>query len=55
MQVLQHGHVTAIDGAEFALVGDTVCIHGDRADAAEFAAALHAQLTASGVRIGAGT
>ncbi len=55
MQVLQHGKLTAIDGAELALVGDTVCIHGDRADAAEFAAALHAQLCANGIRIGAST
>ena len=55
LQVLQHGHVTALDGVAVKLAGDTVCIHGDRADGAEFAAALHAQLCASGIRIGANT
>ncbi len=55
MQVLRTGKLLTLDGRELELSGDTVCIHGDRVDAAEFAAALHAQLTASGVHIGAQT
>ncbi len=55
MQVLRHGKLSALDGVELALIGDTVCIHGDRVDAAEFAAALRAQLSENGVNIGAGT
>ena len=55
LQVLRHGKLATLDGSEIALTGDTVCIHGDRADAAEFAAALHAQLSESGVHIGAGS
>ena len=55
IQVLRYGKLATLDGSEIALIGNTVCIHGDRADAAEFAAALHAQLSESGVNIGAGT
>ena len=54
LQILRHGKLTTLDGSELALAGDTVCIHGDRVDAAAFAATLHAQLTAIGVRIVAG-
>lgn len=53
IQVLCTGKLTTLDGKELALSGDTVCIHGDRADAAAFAEALHTQLSASGIRIGA--
>ena len=52
--VLRTGKVRTLEGDEIALAGDTVCIHGDRADAAMFASVLNAQLKAGGVHIGAG-
>ncbi len=55
MQVLRYGTLSTLDGSEIALIGDTVCIHGDRVDAAEFAAALHTYLSENGVHIGAGS
>ena len=55
LQVLRTGTLMTVDGKELALSGDTVCIHGDRVDAAAFASTLRAQLTASGVHIGAET
>ncbi len=54
LRVIQTGKLTTLEGDEIPLTGDTVCIHGDRVDAATFASALHAQLTANGVRIGTG-
>ncbi len=51
LRVLRTGSLIAIDGACLRLHCDTVCIHGDRVDAAQFAAALHAHLRAAGVVI----
>ncbi|NOT89521.1 MAG: LamB/YcsF family protein [Lysobacter sp.] len=39
------------DGRTLRLQADTLCLHGDRADAADFAHALHTALTEAGVRI----
>ncbi len=39
------------DGRTLRLEADTLCLHGDRADAADVARTLHAALTAAGVRI----
>lgn len=41
--------VAALDGTPLRLRADTVCVHGDRAGAGAFAAALRARLDASGV------
>jgi 5-oxoprolinase (ATP-hydrolysing) subunit A len=38
-------------GGTLRLEADTLCLHGDRADAADIARTLHAALTAAGVRI----
>jgi UPF0271 protein len=43
--------VVARTGESVALRADTVCLHGDRADAPAFARALHDALVAAGVRI----
>lgn len=51
--VLRTGKLRTREGDEITLAGDTVCIHGDRADAAMFASVLNAQLKAGGVQIGA--
>lgn len=43
--------ITLHDGRTLHLQADTLCLHGDRADAADFARILHTALTAAGVRI----
>jgi UPF0271 protein len=45
------GVVVARTGERVALRADTLCLHGDRADAAEFARAVRAMLDAEGVRV----
>ncbi|MEQ1511394.1 MAG: 5-oxoprolinase subunit PxpA [Lysobacteraceae bacterium] len=39
------------DGRTLHLQADTLCLHGDRSDAADFARTLHTALSAAGVRI----
>lgn len=39
------------DGRTLRLQADTLCLHGDRADAADFARTLHTALSTAGVRI----
>lgn len=43
--------VTARTGERLALRADTLCLHGDRADAAQFARAIRDALVAEGIRI----
>jgi 5-oxoprolinase (ATP-hydrolysing) subunit A len=50
-QLLTEGRVCAIDGEWVALRADTVCLHGDRADAAAFAQQLNNELTVAGYQI----
>jgi UPF0271 protein len=45
------GEVVAHDGSVVALRADTLCLHGDRSDAAQFARAVRAALEADGVAI----
>lgn len=47
----QHNAITLRDGRTLHLQAHTLCLHGDRADAAGFARTLHTALTAAGVRI----
>lgn len=47
------GVAIADEGSPIALRVDTLCLHGDRADAAGFARSLRASLVAAGVTIGA--
>jgi UPF0271 protein len=49
--LLREGVVVARDGTRVPLRADTLCLHGDRVDAPEFASALRAALEAEGVRI----
>ena len=46
-----HNTIKLHDGRTLRLQADTLCLHGDRADAAEVARTLHAALTTAGVRI----
>ncbi|MEO7014291.1 MAG: 5-oxoprolinase subunit PxpA [Dokdonella sp.] len=49
--IVQSGHVDTIDGGRITLQCDTLCLHGDRPDAVEFAARLRAAFDAAGVDI----
>ncbi len=51
LDIVLHGEVTARDGARIALAADTLCIHGDRADAGDFARRLRTALEAAGVAV----
>lgn len=51
--LLREGVVVALDGSRVAVRADTVCLHGDRADAAAFASALRTALEAEGIVVAA--
>lgn len=50
-QMVADGSVTARTGERVPVRAHTLCLHGDRADAAGFARALHDALRAAGVRV----
>jgi UPF0271 protein len=50
-QMLRSGRVTARDGSEVAVRADTICLHGDREDAATFAAALRRAIEDAGFEV----
>jgi UPF0271 protein len=50
-RLLREGDVIARDGQRVPLRADTLCLHGDRADAVAFATALRAALEDEGVDI----
>ena len=47
LQIATHGSVISRDGTAVALRADTICVHGDRPDAGEFARRLREALTKS--------
>lgn len=49
--LLREGHVAARSGERVALRADTVCLHGDRPDAAAFARALRSALENDGILV----
>jgi UPF0271 protein len=51
--LLRGGVVIARDGSRVPLRADTLCLHGDRADAADFARALRKALDADGIVVAA--
>lgn len=51
VSIARDGCVIADDGSTLSLSADTLCVHGDRADAAEFAEYLKAGLLAAPVQI----
>ncbi len=51
--MLREGVVTARTGERVPIRADTLCLHGDRADAAGFARALRAALQAEGIHVAA--
>ncbi len=51
LRILQEGTVPTTGGAAFAIVADTVCIHGDGPSPVEFAHRLRAELSAAGITL----
>lgn len=51
--MLQGGAITTIDGGTLVIEAETLCLHGDRPDAASFARALRTALEAEGVTVAA--
>lgn len=49
--LLREGHVVSRTGERVPLRADTLCLHGDRADAAAFARALRMALESDGIRV----
>ena len=49
--LVRDGTVATRDGQRISLRADTLCLHGDRVDAAEFARAVRTMLDADGVRV----
>src|SRR5690606_22627707 len=50
-RIVREGAVIALDGRRVPLQADTLCLHGDRADAAQFAAALRRALEQEDIAI----
>jgi UPF0271 protein len=44
-------NVTSLDGTSLRIRADTICVHGDRADAALFAQRLRAAIDSAGIRV----
>jgi UPF0271 protein len=53
LELVERGTVTSRHGDALRVEADTICVHGDRPDAAAFARALRARLDAAGVRVAA--
>jgi UPF0271 protein len=51
--IVNRGIVTSINGNAVAIAADTICIHGDGANAVEFAGALHSLISAQGFELSA--
>lgn len=51
LQMIKEQSVTAVTGKKVSLKAETVCLHGDGANALEFAAAIHQKLTEKGILI----
>ena len=52
LEMIFDQNVTATNGEKVALKAETVCIHGDGANALEFAKLINAELTKCGIKIG---
>jgi 5-oxoprolinase (ATP-hydrolysing) subunit A len=50
-QLLEHGEMTSRTGAKVRIACDTICVHGDRPDAASFARTLRETLAREGVTV----
>jgi UPF0271 protein len=53
LRMLRDEVVRAIDGSDIPIQADTICVHGDTADAVAFAKDLRARLAAAGIAVAA--
>ena len=53
LRMLREEVVRAIDGSDIPIQADTICVHGDTADAVAFAKDLRARLAAAGITVAA--
>ncbi len=51
MSIVKHGKVTAIDGREVEIGGDTICLHGDTPGAADMARTIRQRLESAGITV----
>lgn len=51
MRMVHAGRVRTVDGREVAIAADTVCLHGDGAQAVQFARRLRTELAQAGVEV----
>lgn len=53
VSIVARGEAIADDGSRVRIAADTLCVHGDRANAGEFARRLHEALERNGLRVAA--
>jgi UPF0271 protein len=53
LRMLRDGFVRTVDGGDFAIAADTICVHGDTPEALAFAQKLRAELSAGGIVVAA--
>lgn len=53
LRMLREKVVRAIDGSDIPVVADTICLHGDNAEAVEFARKLRQELAENGIKLAA--
>lgn len=51
LRLVREGRLRATDGTDFAMQADTICVHGDGANAVAFARRLRVELEAAGVEV----
>ena len=52
VRMVKDGVVTTVDGVDIPILAHSICVHGDNPSALAFVEAIHAALTAEGVRVG---
>jgi len=53
VRMVQEGRVRSLQGIDVPITADTICIHGDGANALEFAELIHQSLTAANIAVSA--
>jgi UPF0271 protein len=53
LRMLTEGKIRAVDGSDVSVKAETICLHGDKPDAVEFARTLRARLKREGIIIAA--
>jgi len=53
LTMVESGHVTAVDGSSITVAVESVCVHGDSADAVAVARAVRQRLSSAGIRLNA--